>query len=113
LSFADIPSKGLQAWDAVPGWGKAQLLIFAGLVEFHDELFYSKRGTHYLKGGTPGKNMVPGLYDPLNLSKNKTPEQLSRGRDSEIKNGRLAMIGFMGLYCNSLIPGSVPLQPDC
>jgi hypothetical protein len=63
--------------------------LFAGLIEFHDELFFSKRGTHYLKGGIPGKNMVPGLYDPLGLSKNKSPEQLARGRDSEIKNGRL------------------------
>lgn len=54
-SFASIPSKGLEAWDAVPGWGKAQLLLFAGLVEFHDELFYSRRSTHYMRGGVPGK----------------------------------------------------------
>ena len=57
-SFASIPSKGLEAWDAVPGWGKAQLLLFAGLVEFHDELFYSRRSTHYMRGGTPGKVRV-------------------------------------------------------
>jgi Chlorophyll A-B binding protein len=54
-SFASIPSKGLEAWDAVPGWGKAQLLLFAGLIEFHDELFYSRRSTHYMRGGIPGK----------------------------------------------------------
>ena len=60
-SFASIPSKGLEAWEAVPGWGKAQLLLFAGLIEFHDELFYSRRGTHYMKGGTPGKVCFP-LY---------------------------------------------------
>jgi len=54
-SFASIPSKGLEAWDAVPGWGKAQLLLFAGLIEFHDELFYSRRSTHYMRGGVPGK----------------------------------------------------------
>ena len=55
VSFSDIPSKGLEAWDAVPGWGKAQMLLFAGLIEFHDELFFSRRGTHYMRGGTPGK----------------------------------------------------------
>ena len=53
--FSSLPSKGLEAWDAVPGWGKAQMLLFAGLIEFHDELFYSRRGTHYLRGGVPGK----------------------------------------------------------
>jgi Chlorophyll A-B binding protein len=55
--FASLPAKGLDAWDAVPGWGKAQLLLFAGLIEFHDELFYSTRGDkmHYLRGGIPGK----------------------------------------------------------
>jgi hypothetical protein len=55
LPFSDIPSKGLEAWDAIPGWGKAQFLLFAGLIEFHDELFFSRRGTHYMRGGTPGK----------------------------------------------------------
>lgn len=115
LDFASIPSKGLDAWDAVPGWGKAQLLIFAGLIEFHDELFHTLRaeGGHYLRGGTPGKNMVPGLFDPAGLSKNRSEEAKSRGRDSEIKNGRLAMIGIAGLFCAATIEGSVPLQPPC
>jgi hypothetical protein len=113
LDFASIPSKGLDAWEAIPGWGKAQFLILAGLIEFHDELFFSTRGTHYMKGGIPGKNMVPGLYDPLGLSKNKSAEKLAKGRASEIKNGRLAMIGVAGMYAAATIPGSVPLQPEC
>jgi len=112
-AFASIPSKGLEAWDAVPGWGKAQMLWFAGLIEFHDELFYSRRGTHYMRGGTPGKNMVPGLFDPLGFSKNKSDEAKARGRSAEIKNGRLAMIGVAGLWCAASIDGSVPLQPPC
>jgi hypothetical protein len=57
--------------------------------------------------------MVPGLYDPLGLSANKSPEAKARGRDVEIKNGRLAMIGVAGLWFEALIPGSVPLQPPC
>jgi hypothetical protein len=59
------------------------------------------------------QNMVPGLYDPFGLSTNKSAEKLARGRDTEIKNGRLAMIGFMGLYAAATIDGAVPLQPDC
>jgi len=113
LDFSSIPSKGLDAWDAVPGWGKAQLLIFAGLAEFTDEFYHSTKGTHYMMGGTPGKNMVPGLYDPLGLSKGKSEAVLAKGRDREIKNGRLAMIGIAGLYCAATIEGSVPLQPPC
>merc|ERR1712125_11083 len=74
------------------------VLSLAGLIEFHDEIFHSRRGTHYLKGGTPGKNMVPGLYDPLGFARSRSEEDLARGRAIEIKNGRLAMIGFMGLY---------------
>ena len=57
--------------------------------------------------------MVPGLYDPLGFSKNKSEEVLAKGRDREIKNGRLAMIGVAGLYCAASIEGSVPLQPPC
>jgi hypothetical protein len=113
LEFSSIPSKGLEAWDAVPGWGKAQMLLFAGLIEFHDEIFFSKRGEHYLRGGTPGKNMVPGLFDPFNLSSQKSEEALAIGRSREIKNGRLAMLGVAGMYAAATIPGSVPLQPDC
>jgi len=113
LPFSAIPSKGLAAWDAMPGYGKTQLLVFAGLIEFHDELFHSRRGTHYLRGGTPGKNMVPGLYDPLNLHKNASEEKKARGRDVEIKNGRLAMIGMAALWSQATLPGAVPFAPDC
>jgi len=59
------------------------------------------------------QNMVPGLYDPAGLHKNKSEATKARLRDVEIKNGRLAMIGFMGMYAAATIPGSVPLQPDC
>jgi len=113
LDFSAVPAQGLAAWDATPGWGKSQMLLFAGLIEFHDELFYSRRGTHYMRGGVPGKNMVPGLYDPFNLSSRKSEAELARGRDVEIKNGRLAMIGIAGVYFANVIEGSVPLQPTC
>ncbi len=57
--------------------------------------------------------MVPGLYDPLGFSAKKSEEVLAKGRDREIKNGRLAMIGVAGLYAAATIEGSVPLQPPC
>ena len=61
VDFASLPTKGLEAWDAVPGWGKAQLLLFAGLIEFHDELFATKRDKHYMRGGTPGKVWIKNV----------------------------------------------------
>ena len=57
--------------------------------------------------------MVPGLYDPAGISKGKSEEAKAKGRDREIKNGRLAMIGIAGMYAAAAIPGSVPLQPPC
>eukprot|EP00593_Proboscia_inermis_P012587 CAMPEP_0171321864 /NCGR_PEP_ID=MMETSP0816-20121228/114613_1 /TAXON_ID=420281 /ORGANISM="Proboscia inermis, Strain CCAP1064/1" /LENGTH=263 /DNA_ID=CAMNT_0011820225 /DNA_START=54 /DNA_END=848 /DNA_ORIENTATION=- len=112
LDFGSIPKTGLDAWDAVPGIGKVQMLMFAGLIEFHDELFFSRRGVHYMRGGTPGKNMVPGLYDPFGFSATRSEEALATGRLREIKNGRLAMIGIAGMYAAASISGAVPLLPE-
>lgn len=57
--------------------------------------------------------MVPGLFDPFGLSKGRSEAAKAKGRSSEIKNGRLAMIGVAGLYAAATIDGSVPLQPPC
>jgi hypothetical protein len=74
VTFASIPDKGLEAWDAIPGWGKAQMLLFAGLIEFHDELFYSRKSTHYMRGGIPGKvrfkqDPTPCVIEDFSLKK--------------------------------------------
>ena len=52
--------------------------------------------------------MVPGLFDPFGLSKNKSEAALAKGRASEIKNGRLAMIAIMSFVAANAVPGSVP-----
>ena len=73
---------------------------------------------HYTKGGKPGyyppikgarPEIVLNLYDPFNFGfRAKSAESRARGRQSEILNGRLAMIGLMGLLSESKVPGSVP-----
>jgi hypothetical protein len=88
-------------------------------------------GGHYMRGGKPGffppfKGSVNGvladaegrallphpvplnLYDPFNLNKNKSDEWKAKKLQTEINNGRLAMIGLMSFLSEGAIPGSVP-----
>lgn len=50
---------------------------------------------------------VPGKlgFDPLNLAKNKTPEQMRVMELKEVRNGRLAMIGISGMIAQQLVNG--------
>jgi hypothetical protein len=127
LSLPESPSyaEGLtppEQWDALPIESKFQILVFIGFLEFWGELGMDK---HYMKGGKPGdypefpaKNVIPftplgvlNLYDPLNFSKNRSPEAKAKGLLAEINNGRLAMIGIIGFLAEQKVPGSVPYGP--
>ena len=66
------------------------------------------QGVHYTKGG-PLPNLPP-FNNPKELKKlDMNPEKLVRQQTKELNNGRLAMIGFAGLFAQHYIPGSVPL----
>ena len=99
-------------WDAVPGFGKLQCLIFAFLFEFHSEMTIPGKKAHYTKGGPlpgnadPASDWVAG--DPLGFAASMSPETLRRKQNAELNNGRLAMIGIMSFSAASTIPGSVP-----
>ena len=47
---------------------------------------------------------------PLGLSKKLSAEKLARYKDSELKNGRAAMIAMASMFAFESIPGSVPLM---
>jgi len=96
------------------------------------------QGGHYMRGGKPGLfpafNLPKGvkgqsgvgtledtegypllphpvplnLYDPFGFNKNKSDEWKAKKLQTEINNGRLAMIGLMSLLSEGAIPGSVP-----
>lgn len=126
LDGTSFPSAELsppEQWDALPESGKWQIILAVGFLEVFDEM----SGTHYMKGGIPGKyenfadnkDMTPhtiplNLYDPLKLNKRwgetygeetmKKEERLIM----EINNGRLAMLGIMGFLSEQTVPGSVP-----
>ena len=96
------------------------------------------QGGHYMRGGKPGLfpafNLPKGvkgqsgigtledaeggallphpvplnLYDPFGFNKNKSDEWKAKKLQTEINNGRLAMIGLMSLLSEGAVPGSVP-----
>jgi len=52
--------------------------------------------------------LYPG-FDPLGLAKGKSPEEVKQWRTKEVKNGRLAMIAFIGFMQQYLVTGQGPL----
>lgn len=100
ISFESLSSlKPLEQWAAVPDAGKAQILATIFIAEFLSE----QKKPHYMMGG-PLPTMV---FPPLDFS-GVDPETLKRKQDSELNNGRLAMIAIMSFFAAATIPGSVP-----
>lgn len=107
-----------EQWAAMPEAAKWQIILFIGFLEFFSEA----SGTHYMRGGQPGKypnfsdddKIIPhpmplNLFDPFGFSKNASAEKKERGLISELNNGRLAQIGILGFLAEQKVPGSVPL----
>ena len=101
-----------EQWDAIPLVGKLQIFGIIGMLESYGEIL----DVHYTNGGLPGyyppirgnrPELWFNLYDPFNWfdeDKDKV-----RGRQVEINNGRLAMLGILSVLSESKVPGSVPL----
>merc|ERR1719183_3176708 len=124
ISFGDISAAGspLAQWDALPTNAKLQIIGMVGFFEWWSENSYALAQSgekHYMRGGKPGffpsfnKGNIPHpvpleLFDPFGLQSKMTPEQKEKSLLAEINNGRLAMIGVMGLICVSkglIVPG--------
>jgi hypothetical protein len=117
----NLPFPGYEAgltppeqWDAIPLWGKIQIVTFVGMLESYGELL----PVHYTKGGVPGyyppikgnrPELVLNLYDPFSFFLRMSPEAKEAGLVKEINNGRLAMIGLFSFLAEARVPGSVPV----
>jgi hypothetical protein len=115
VSFESLSKMGpIEAWSGIPMLGQAQILFTIAGIEWSSE---SKNPEgHYMAGGKPGdlkflQNLTtPGsFWDPAGFTKKLSPEELTRKRNAELKNGRMAMIGIMSVVAATSIPGSVPL----
>jgi len=114
-----LPYKGYEPgltppeqWDAIPLAGKLQIFTLIGMLESYGEIL----DVHYCNGGQPGyyppikgnrPELIFDLYDPFKWfdeSKDKV-----FGRQCEINNGRLAMLGILSILSEAKAPGSVPL----
>ena len=102
-----------EQWDAIPLYGKLQIITLVGMLESYGEIL----DPHYTKGGLPGyyppikgkrPELVFNLFDPFGFFEQDSDEKKARGRLAEINNGRLAMLGIFSILSEAGAPGSVP-----
>jgi hypothetical protein len=97
-------------WDACPTNLKISVLLSVGLLEWSAE----SAKPHYMNGGLPG--VPPLMKSSADAMSRPANERREKSKLAEINNGRLAMLGLMGLISSSkglIVPGldSLPLKP--
>jgi hypothetical protein len=124
ITYADISAAGGPAdqWDALPTPAKLQILFVIGVLELWSESSIALAAVgqkHYVRGGKPGvfpsfkdSGLVPGLpvdlFNPIGTVAKMSPEQKAEKLRAELNNGRLAMIGIIGLLSAAkgcIVPG--------
>lgn len=76
------------------------MLVFFGLAELVSYIGVAQM--------LQGSGREPGDFglDPLQLLKDKSPEEVTRWKVRELKNGRLAMLAFSGVVTQAVLTGN-------
>jgi len=119
VTFESVNAAGVfSAWGNVPAYGKLQILTIILMLEWASE---TKKPHYTSPDGVPGKidqlpfEGIKGIWtpkirfwDPLGFMGALTEEQKAEKRLSELKNGRLAMLGITSFLVGKVLPNSVP-----
>jgi hypothetical protein len=111
-----VGANPLETWSNTPLEYQLGFVLSCGLIEWRTlngkwafNAANDEPGSLTRPGAKLGVATVPFGWDPIGLmSKYKTAEQRAVSLESELKNGRLAMIGVASLYFSTAIPDSVP-----
>merc|ERR1712203_1067062 len=106
VKFENIPN-GLKALSSVPGAGWAQMFLFCGFCEVYAARQDPKDPAGKLSGNEEGFGKATygnlGIYRGSGIA---DPAKKERGLNSEIANGRLAMMAIIGMFFQDGLTGS-------
>ena len=98
-----------EQWDAIPLYGKLQIIVLVGMLESYGEI--PGEVPHYTQpGGIPGyyppligkrPEFLFNLFDPFNFFEDDTAEDKERGLNVEVNNGRAAMLAIIAMLSAS------------
>mmetsp|Transcript_20628 Transcript_20628/g.29414 ORF Transcript_20628/g.29414 Transcript_20628/m.29414 type:complete len:336 (-) Transcript_20628:182-1189(-) len=92
----------LEALDKAPGAAVQQIFCFMAVLEFFRIKRIQDMGASY-EAGDFGWGQGEGRWNPYNF--NYTPEEYKEKQLQELKNGRAAMMGVLGLYLQAKASG--------
>eukprot|EP00621_Florenciella_sp_RCC1693_P005410 CAMPEP_0182543722 /NCGR_PEP_ID=MMETSP1323-20130603/32067_1 /TAXON_ID=236787 /ORGANISM="Florenciella parvula, Strain RCC1693" /LENGTH=226 /DNA_ID=CAMNT_0024754685 /DNA_START=122 /DNA_END=802 /DNA_ORIENTATION=- len=106
-SFKSLGANPLEAYNALPENGKWQMILTIGLIEISD----AHNEKLLLKQTGPTDGSYGLRFDPLGFYGKMSEEKFLAKQNTELANGRLAMIGIAGSFSAELLPHSVPFIP--